>query len=157
MFGKRTTRRETIPERAFHVIGAALAAILIFGFQETSKSNIRETIGFVLTVAGIALAIWARILLGTNWSGMVTLKEGHELIRKGPYAFVRHPIYSGLLLALLGTAIYMGRWEGFLGFAIAFATWFFKSRIEEKFMVDYFGDRYRGYRREVKALIPGLL
>ena len=155
--GKHTTRRESLPERTFHIVGTVLALSLLFGFRELAKSNIREGIGFVLCVAGAALAIWARVLLGTNWSGMVTLKEGHELIRRGPYTFVRHPIYSGLLLAMLGTAIYNGRWEGFLGFAIAFVTWLTKSRIEERFMVDHFGDQYLRYRREVRALIPGLL
>jgi protein-S-isoprenylcysteine O-methyltransferase Ste14 len=157
MRGKRTTRRETIPERAFHLIGSALASLLLFTGREQSASSIREASGLVLCCAGIAFAIWARVILGTNWSGTITLKEDHELIRRGPYRFVRHPIYSGLLLGILGTAIYLGRWQGFAGFVIAFVTWWEKSRIEERFMLDHFGDQYRRFQREVSALIPGLL
>jgi protein-S-isoprenylcysteine O-methyltransferase Ste14 len=156
-FGKRTTRMENSSERAFHIMGSVLAAWLVFHSDIPANSNIQKGIGFVLSVAGVALAIWARVLLGTNWSGMVTLKEDHELIRRGPYVYVRHPIYSGMLLALLGTAIWFGRWEGFVGFGIAFVTFLIKSRTEERFMVDHFGDQYRRYRSEVRALIPGLL
>jgi protein-S-isoprenylcysteine O-methyltransferase Ste14 len=157
MRGKRTTRRETIPERVLHVGGSMLASILLFTAREHTRSLIRESIGLVLCSAGIALAIWARVILGTNWSGMITLKEDHELIRRGPYRFVRHPIYSGLLLGILGTAIYLGRPQCFAAFVIAFLTWWMKSRIEERFMLDHFGDQYRRFQREVSALIPGLL
>jgi protein-S-isoprenylcysteine O-methyltransferase Ste14 len=154
---KTTTRRETISERAFHIIGSALAGYLLFTAPEQTNSLIRESIGFGVCSAGMALAIWARVILGTNWSGMITLKEGHELIRRGPYRFVRHPIYSGLLLGILGTAIYFDRVQCFAGFVIAFLTWWQKSRIEERFMLDHFGDEYRRYQHEVRALIPGLL
>ena len=68
--------------------------------------------GIVLTYAGLMLAIWARLSLGTNWSAVVDRKIGHELIRSGPYAYLRHPTYSGLLLAVIGTAIEIGEWRG---------------------------------------------
>jgi protein-S-isoprenylcysteine O-methyltransferase Ste14 len=157
--GKKTVRREGLGERAFHILGSAIAFYLVFGLEgaDTGKSAVRQGIGFVLSVLGIAFAIWARFLLGTNWSGLVTLKEGHELIRRGPYRIVRHPIYSGALVALLGTAIWFGYARCFAGVAIAFFTWWKKSRIEERFLVDFFGDRYRHYQREVRALIPGFL
>jgi protein-S-isoprenylcysteine O-methyltransferase Ste14 len=155
--GKKTVRREAVGERNFHIAGTALAFLLEFGGPDGTRSEVRHAIGFAVCVAGIALAIWARVLLGTNWSGLVTLKEGHELIRRGPYRFVRHPIYSGALLGLLGTAIWFGQAWCFAGLAVASFTWWKKSRIEERFLVDLFGDRYREYQREVRALIPGLL
>ena len=88
-------------------------------------------VGLALTVAGLAFAVWARFHIGTNWSPLIHLKEGHELIRTGPYAIVRHPIYSGLMLATLGTAIALGRLSGFIAFVLVVAAWGCKSRLEE--------------------------
>jgi protein-S-isoprenylcysteine O-methyltransferase Ste14 len=113
--------------------------------------------GLALTVIGCAFAIWARLSLGRNWSGTVTVKEGHQLMRRGPYAVVRHPIYSGGLLALLGTALVVGELRGLLGVALAFLGWGTKLRLEEAFMSEQFGAEYTRYRREVKALIPFVL
>jgi protein-S-isoprenylcysteine O-methyltransferase Ste14 len=113
--------------------------------------------GLAFTVAGCAFAIWARLSLGRNWSGTVTVKENHELMRTGPYAIVRHPIYSGGLLGLLGTALVAGELRGLLGVALAFLGWGMKLRIEEAFMTEQFGADYTRYRREVRALIPFVL
>jgi len=113
--------------------------------------------GFAITVAGIIAMALSRIALRGNWSANVTIKQDHELVRSGPYAFVRHPLYSGVLLAMLGTAIGFGQIRGLAGFALTFAGWWLKLRTEEEFMLQQFGARYEQYRREVKALIPGLL
>jgi protein-S-isoprenylcysteine O-methyltransferase len=113
--------------------------------------------GFAITAVGIGVMAWSRIALGRNWSANVTIKQGHELVRSGPYAFVRHPLYSGVLLAMLGTAIAFGQLRGLVGFALTFAGWWLKSRTEEQFMLQQFGARYEQYRREVKALIPYVL
>jgi protein-S-isoprenylcysteine O-methyltransferase Ste14 len=113
--------------------------------------------GMILTLAGIAFAIWARFFLGTNWSATPSIKQDHRLIRTGPYAIVRHPIYSGLLLAMFGTALAIGEWRAVLGFAIVSVAWHFKSRTEERYMEEEFGDEYVRYRREVKGLIPFVL
>jgi protein-S-isoprenylcysteine O-methyltransferase Ste14 len=114
-------------------------------------------IGFAITLAGVLIAIWARLVLGRNWSATITIKHGHEIVRRGPYAVVRHPIYSGTSLAMLGTAIYFGTFRGLLAVALTFAGWWLKSRMEEKFMLEQFGQEYREYQREVKALIPFVL
>jgi len=82
------------------------------------------------------------------------VKEGHELIQKGPYAVVRHPIYSGLMLATLGTAIAYGELSGFIGFAMVVVAWGYKSRLEEDAMAEQFGAQYQKYRSRVKALVP---
>jgi len=113
--------------------------------------------GVVLTYAGIALAIWARIVLGKNWSAMVTIKEGHRLVRTGPYSLVRHPIYSGLLLAVMGTALVVGEVRGLVAAAIAFSAWLVKSRTEEGFLMEEFGPEYEEYCRHTRALVPFIL
>jgi protein-S-isoprenylcysteine O-methyltransferase Ste14 len=112
--------------------------------------------GFALTVAGCLFAIWARLTLGGNWSGRATVKAGHELIVSGPYAMARHPIYTGLFLASVGTALARGEWRCILGLlliALAFAV---KIGQEERLMLQAFPHAYPQYRQKVKALIPGV-
>jgi protein-S-isoprenylcysteine O-methyltransferase Ste14 len=111
-------------------------------------------LSLLITSASMAFALWARFFLGRNWSGTVTLKENHELIRGGPYRIVRHPIYTGLSFAFLGTAIGFGELRGFLGLILLVAGWKYKANVEERFMTNQFGDQYRRYRSEVKGLIP---
>jgi protein-S-isoprenylcysteine O-methyltransferase Ste14 len=110
--------------------------------------------GLALTAAGIGIAVLARVILGRNWSGTVTVKRDHQLIRRGPYAVVRHPIYSGLALALFGTAVFHARVGSLAGFALALLNWRLKSLAEEAFMEREFGADYAEYKRRVKALIP---
>jgi protein-S-isoprenylcysteine O-methyltransferase Ste14 len=109
-----------------------------------------------LAAAGAGLAVWARLSLGTNWSARVTIKQQHELVRTGPYALVRHPIYSGLLVMVLGTAVDIGEVRGFVALALAFTGWFLKSRTEDAFMEQHFGGEYVQYKQQVKGLIPGI-
>lgn len=105
-------------------------------------------------LAGLVVMLWARVTLGRNWSGGVVLKEDHELVTSGPYQFVRHPIYSGLLLLTLGWAVWRGRNAGFWGLAVLLLLLWMKSRAEEQLMIQHFGDKYRSYRARVKALVP---
>ena len=111
-------------------------------------------LGFALTLAGILFAVWARFFLGSNWSGTPMIKQGHELIRSGPYAIVRHPIYTGFLLAILGTVIYIGEMRGLVAFALAITGLKWKSLTEESLMQEQFGTQYADYKRHVKALVP---
>ncbi len=113
--------------------------------------------GVALTWMGIAFAIWARATLGRNWSGMVEVKQAHKLIVAGPYRIVRHPIYSGILLALLGTALGIGELKSFVALPLFFTAWLTKSRHEEEFMRQQFGNDYAAYQSKVKALIPGVM
>jgi protein-S-isoprenylcysteine O-methyltransferase Ste14 len=113
--------------------------------------------GLALTWAGTCFAIWARAYLGRNWSANVTIKEGHQLIQSGPYAVVRHPIYSGFLVAFLGTALALGQVRGLAAWVLAFLGWRLKSRLEEKFMEQRFGAEYTAYQRRVKGLIPFII
>ena len=110
--------------------------------------------GVILTFVGAALAIWARYILGGNWSASVTVKRDHTLICNGPYAMVRHPIYTGLLLAALGAAIAFADLKGFLAPPLLAFAWRRKSLVEEEFMRSEFGPAYTDYATRVKALIP---
>ena len=87
----------------------------------------------------------------------MTIKEGHQLIRTGPYSVVRHPIYSGLLLAVIGTALVVGEVRGLVAVTIAFTAWLAKLRTEEAFLMEQFGSQYEEYRRHTRALVPFIL
>lgn len=107
-----------------------------------------------IACAGMTFTLWARLILGRNWSGTVTVKENHELIQRGPYRIVRHPIYTGLSLAFLGTALAFGELRGLIGVPILVFGWKYKANVEERFMTETFGEQYQRYRSEVKGLIP---
>lgn len=129
---------------------------------DVTERIIPDSIGFTLaglliTAAGLGFAVWARVFLGTNWSGMQVIREQHTLTRTGPYRFVRHPIYSGITLGLFGTAIGLGYLVVFACVILIFVLFVIKSRMEEQFLLDEFGEGYAQYRREVKALIPFIL
>lgn len=162
---KVTERVETFGSRASHILPLAFAGYLFsivkvpfLGhslrlYQPHRITNVVAVVGVAL---GLGFSAWARAHLGRNWSGIVTVKQDHELIRSGPYAVVRHPIYTGLLVAFAGMAVGGGTWTGWLAVAIIATAFVRKLRIEERFMADQFGDQYTRYRREVPALIPGL-
>jgi len=112
--------------------------------------------GTALTALGLGFALWARFTIGRNWGRLITVQEDHQLIRKGPYAIVRHPIYSGFMLATFGTALAIGQVGGLVATALVVISWGYKSRLEERYMVEHFGAEYEQYRQQVKGLIPGL-
>ncbi len=160
---KATRRREPYASRLGHgVLTILAAALLAFNRQPFEWLDARflpETmvaywLGLFMVAVGLAFAVWARVHLGRNWSGRVTVKEDHELIRTGPYGIVRHPIYTGMLFAILGTAIAFGEWRGLIAFGLLTASLILKLKMEERFMGETFGDQYARYRSEVPALIP---
>jgi protein-S-isoprenylcysteine O-methyltransferase Ste14 len=161
---KKAERRES---RATHFVHAGLAAagfLLMFWDVHVGWLRLRllpralwlEALGIALTLAGFAFAIWARIHLGRNWSSSVTSKVQHELIRSGPYRWVRHPIYSGLLLALFGTALVRGELRAVFSLVLVYAAWKLKSRVEEQMMTSTFGPEYTAYAGATGALFPRL-
>ena len=113
-------------------------------------------LGIAVAVVGFAFAIWARVHIGRNWSSSVVAKVQHELIRSGPYRWVRHPIYSGLLLAILGTVLVQDQVRGLVALALVYAGWKIKSRLEERMMVSTFGEQYTTYANSTGALFPRL-
>jgi protein-S-isoprenylcysteine O-methyltransferase Ste14 len=160
---KATVRRENISSGIAHRLPLMAAYLLLFGAGLSMGPLDRRLLpvgiagawaGAAITLLGLSLAIAARFFLGTNWSSSVTVKQDHELVQSGPYRFVRHPIYSGLLLAMLGTALAFNRWRDILGVFFATAAFKMKSLGEESFMKEQFGQRYQNYMQRVKALIP---
>jgi protein-S-isoprenylcysteine O-methyltransferase Ste14 len=114
----------------------------------------REWLAAAVVAAGLAVTVWARAALGRNWDGCVAFKQGHVLVVSGPYRYVRHPIYSGLFVMALGTAM-LGAWSwGFALAALLLVSFWFKLRAEERLLTEHFPDAYPAYRRRVKALIP---
>ena len=112
--------------------------------------------GVVVCVLGLLITIWSRKTLGANWSSEVAFKKGHELVRRGPYRLVRHPIYTGILLMALGTALEVGQLRSLLGFPFLCGGFWIKLRQEEAVMRQHFPE-YPDYQRQVRALIPFLL
>lgn len=165
IFAKRTIQRQGPGSRILQILLVLTAYVLIFNpavrgvvlnLPVVPAGAPATVTGYGLTAAGMLFACWARIYLGGNWSAAVTLKQDHTLVRSGPYSIVRHPIYTGLLVGLLGTAIVLGELRCFLGVALAAIAWRMKSVAEEAFMVQQFGDQYTRYRMQVKALVPFL-
>jgi protein-S-isoprenylcysteine O-methyltransferase Ste14 len=114
-------------------------------------------LGAAVTAAGLLFAVWAREHLGRNWSSAVTIKQDHELITTGPYAVVRHPIYTGILAGILGTAIALCQVRGFIALALFFLAFWIKLRMEEEWMRSHFGEAYERYTHQAAALVPYLL
>lgn len=110
-----------------------------------------------IVLAGLVVTLWARAVLGENWSASPAIKEKHELIERGPYAYVRHPIYSGVLLMALGTTILYGRVGGFAVLVALFIGLWFKALPEERLLTQHFPEAYSKYKTRVKALIPFVL
>ncbi|MCL5733575.1 MAG: isoprenylcysteine carboxylmethyltransferase family protein [Patescibacteria group bacterium] len=122
-------------------------------YSWTSPDSVLKSIGAIICALGIALAIWARWHLGKNWSPRPSVKENHELITSGPYRFVRHPIYTGMLAALFGSAL-AGSFFWLIVFVAAAAVFINRVHIEERLMEQQFPAKYAEYKKRTKALIP---
>jgi protein-S-isoprenylcysteine O-methyltransferase Ste14 len=112
--------------------------------------------GIALTFTGLAFAIWARVHLGRNWSGGVRIGLEHELIRSGPYARIRHPIYTGMLAGVFGTSIVIGRWHSLLGAGLMTLGFWLKARREEALLAREFGEKFEEQRRRTGVFFPRL-
>ena len=110
--------------------------------------------GFVATLIGLGIATWARMHLGRNWSDKVVIQAGHQLIRTGPYARLRHPIYSGVLLGVLGTAVVLGEWRGVIAFVLLLTNYAIKARKEDRVLAESFGAEFEEHRRRAGFLLP---
>lgn len=160
---KRTVYRETSARRLRYMVPMILGWVLmVHGYRLMFPFSVRvipqtDVIGMIcaiLCVAGLAFCLWARLTLGRNWSGIVTLKENHELVVRGPYALVRHPIYTGLLGMFAATALTYGHLAGIIAIFIVFFSFWIKLNDEEKLMLKQFPDQYPAYQQRVKRIIP---
>jgi protein-S-isoprenylcysteine O-methyltransferase Ste14 len=162
---KRTKTTETLAQRLITIAPMVLAFELLFSSSlAVGPLRLRfvpadEWIGWTgiaLTSLGVAVAIWARYCIGQYWSSRVTLKEGHRVIRSGPYASVRHPIYTGMFLAAIGTALVLGEWRGVLAVIVIFAAHSHKALREETLLTRELGEEYASYRQGTGFLFPRL-
>jgi protein-S-isoprenylcysteine O-methyltransferase Ste14 len=163
---KATERIEDARSRLSHRLPLTAGAVImtipnLLGPQLEAVRVPHDAAWQALAIAPVALglsfSVWARVWLGRNWSSNVTVKREHELIRSGPYALVRHPIYSGLLLALAGSALMLGNGRALVGLALIAGAILRKLRIEERFMAERFGEAYARYRAQVAMLVPFLV
>ena len=163
---KQSVYRETRLQRLRYTIPILLGGFLVAkGHRLSDPLNHRviphvEALawaGVALCIFGLLFCIWARFTLGRNWSGVVTLKGGHELIIHGPYALVRHPIYTGLLTMFVATVIVLGHVAGIIALPFVFVSLWIKLRHEEKLMLNKFPKEYAAYQQRVKRLIPFIL
>jgi len=153
---------ESRGSRRLHVFLANAALILILvpvhGLRQRCLpvSSIVIAAGLIIEATGLLLAVWARRHLGRNWSGEISIKRDHQLVRSGPYHVVRHPIYTALLAMYLGSAVVSGELHALFGLALAAIAYVHKVRLEEAVLAQFFGEEYRDYRRVTWALLPGL-
>jgi protein-S-isoprenylcysteine O-methyltransferase Ste14 len=163
--GKQVQSRESISSRLSYTVLTVAAFYSMFSgdvprgwmrIHMFPESLWTEVLGVVVTAAGIGFAIWARAYLGGNWSGSVTVKVGHELVRSGPYRWVRHPIYTGLILATVGTAIERRQVRGVVAVVLLYFGFKIKSKIEERTMIGTFGPAYEEYSQTTGAIVPKL-
>jgi protein-S-isoprenylcysteine O-methyltransferase Ste14 len=133
-----------------------LARLRVFKGHTVTHDSVLEGIGLGLFLLGLAVAVWARIYLGGNWGMPMTRKDNPELVTTGPYHLIRHPIYSGILLAMIGTAIAVSVY--WLIAAVVIGGYFiYSATVEERYMAERFPDTYPGYKRSTKMLVPFLL
>jgi protein-S-isoprenylcysteine O-methyltransferase Ste14 len=160
---RQTARQQTSSSRIWQMGIVLLGMWLLFcrgtGIAWIDRAAFPVTtfmaiVGLATTLAGVVFAIWARVTLGANWSGVVTVKEGHTLVRRGPYRIVRHPIYTGLLAAVAGTALTHGSVHSVLALPMVASGFWLKTLTEERFMVQQFGEEYLRYKHDVRALVP---
>jgi protein-S-isoprenylcysteine O-methyltransferase Ste14 len=166
MFTKRTIYGESAADRLRYTVPIVLGWYLLFrghhlprpfSLQIMPPTRAILFLAAVLCLCGLTFCLWARLVLGRNWSGTVTVKENHELIVRGPYRVVRHPIYTGLLTMLIATALREGRVAGFIGLVVVWVSFWIKLRYEEELMRKEFPDGYASYERRVKRIVPFLL
>jgi protein-S-isoprenylcysteine O-methyltransferase Ste14 len=158
-----TSSSESLTSRQIHQLlmyGALLMAVLpVPGLRRRwlpLSTWMHVPIGLTIQVSAGLLAILARKHLGRNWSGAITRKIDHQLIRTGPYRLLRHPIYSGMLGMFLGAAVVSGELHGLLGLLIMSLAYWRKIRLEEQNLCEAFFADYDDYRKKSWALIPGL-
>jgi protein-S-isoprenylcysteine O-methyltransferase Ste14 len=166
LFTKRTVYHESGGRRLRYIIPIVFGSYLVFrgyrfgppfNIHLVSQSDAVLDAAAILCLCGLGYCLWARVVLGRNWSGTVTLKEDHELIVRGPYRLVRHPIYTGLLAMLIATWMEQAHIAGMTGLVLIFISLWIKSNYEEEVMRKQFPEQYAAYGERVKRIIPFIL
>ena len=162
-WSKPTKRREFTWQRFSHAIPLLIGFMLIYN-NEIAWGWLAQRVvpqtpavavaGLALVLGGLLFAVWARVVLGANWSGTVTIKSGHDLVRRGPYRWIRHPIYTGILMSMVGTVLLQGEVRAFLGFGLALLALYLKAKREERFLADEFGDGFAEHTKHTGMFLP---
>jgi protein-S-isoprenylcysteine O-methyltransferase Ste14 len=162
-WASKAAARPPLREQALYWAMVAVGAVAIslgfvtdFRVMQWMPFDTLEQILFVVALVGLGITWWARIHLGTLWSGSVTRKAHHKVIKTGPYAIVRHPIYAGISLALIATVLLKPNWLSIAGAALIIASFVIKYRLEERFLMQELGPEYKHYKKETPALVPFL-
>jgi len=162
-WSKPSKRREFPWQRLEHVIPLVIGFLLIYNHRFAwnfladriiPQNDAITIIGLLLTAGGLVFAVWARIALGANWSGTVTIKSGHNLIRRGPYRWIRHPIYTGILISFVGTILLQGEVRAFLGFVFVLLALYRKAIREERFLSEEFGENFAEHAKQTGMFLP---
>jgi protein-S-isoprenylcysteine O-methyltransferase Ste14 len=162
---RRTAKKESFAARygvmaievaGFYLLFSGDAGIGVLDMRVVPRTYDLRLAGVVLIWIGIGIALWARWHLGQYWSGRITIKEGHKLIRTGPYARLRHPIYTGLVLAATGTAMEIDRWRGVAAVCVILLGFCIKARREEALLTKEFGAEFDEHCRATGFLLPKL-
>lgn len=160
---RRTIRQESFASRygvlflevlGFAMLFTPIARIGVLGERVIPQTYAGAALGVLLTWIGIWIAVWARWHLGQYWSARITLKEDHKLIRTGPYAHFRHPIYSGLDLAALGGTLAIDEWRCVVAVGLIILGYWIKAKREESMLARQFGEVFEEHRRHTGFLIP---
>jgi protein-S-isoprenylcysteine O-methyltransferase Ste14 len=159
--------REGTPSRLLHLSLMATGFLLLLvqpltgsallNYRWLAAGEVTLLFGLLVETGGFVLAVWARRHPGLYWSGSIQLKDSHRVVGSGPYAWVRHPIYAGVLLAMLGTAIVGGTIQGLIAAPLMLVAYLRKIGLEERLLLRSLGGDYAAYRKEVRALIPFVL
>jgi len=158
----RTVSRPSASSQLKYSLLTWAGAVLLFMHPRSASGLLQPLVsssalswtGVALVAIGLGFSVWARVHLGRLWSARVTLKEGHAIVRTGPYGFVRHPIYTGLVIAILGTLLTEITVAAMAGVVLITTGFVIKLRQEERLLTDHFGAAYDVYRAEVRGLIP---
>ena len=163
LFVKKTETKEPGPRRLAHLVLFGAGLLMIYGREWQLGSLDRRFIApnatingiaVCLSAAGLILAFWARSHIGQYWSASIALKQDHRVVQTGPYAYLRHPIYTGILLAFLGQLLVTGQYRGILGLGLIIAALVQKALSEEGLLLQSLGAAYLDYRRNTGFLLP---
>lgn len=158
--GARTESRQSRGVHERLLLTAILLALLPWFWpldeRWISAALASRVAGLGVLLLGAAIYVWAKLHLGRFWSGRIQTLEQHVIIDHGPYRWVRHPMYTGLLIMFIGTALVSGELHALLGLLLGVATYVRKIRLEERHLLATLGDPYRVYRAGTWALLPGL-
>ena len=159
----RTVKRPFFGSEIVYRLVTVIGALMLFGSFRAARglphlwphNEMLDWAMAALTATGIAFTWWARIHLGRLWSGNVTKKTGHHVVDTGPYRIVRHPIYTGIILASYATAVASGTLVAFVGATVMLLGWYIKARLEERFLrLELDAQAYDAYAARVPMLIP---